>query len=194
MATQNPPPPTIPGVRVVKKTDTPKEKVDVTVQILMDGAGISKEGTAGTDIDPSGLDFYNPTADFDGRGIVTSFEQAHIVGVMTIQTKYASSAKATDTSGYGRGTTDADIAAGNTTLGFHESCHREDYLTFLKNNPLPSFTGAVGMTTAQFALAKKKYSDEYDAFFVKMDAFTEKQTDEVGYKKSEFDAKGPRKP
>ena len=193
MATQNPPPPTIPGVRVVKQSETPKEKADVTVQILMDGVGISKEGTAGTDIDPSGVVFTTPEAETNDKGVVTSVGQTQIIGVMKIQTKYASGAKATNTSAYGRGTTDADIAAGNTSLGFHESCHRDDYLTFLKNNPLPSFTGAPGMTTGQYNDAKQKFSDDQDAFYAAMDAYTEKQTDEVGYKKSEYDAKGPRK-
>jgi len=57
---------------------------------------------------------------------------------VTIQTTYTSIDAKEGESDYGRGTTPEDIAAGNTTLGFHESCHRSAYLEFIKTNPSPS--------------------------------------------------------
>ena len=59
----------------------------------------------------------------------------------------------TATSAYGRGTTTADVAAGTTTLRFHESRHGEDFLDFIATNPFPTYTGRVGMRVADFRRA-----------------------------------------
>jgi hypothetical protein len=40
-----------------------------------------------------------------------------------------------DTSGYGRGTTAADIAAGTTSLQFHEGQHGLDYMEGIRTRP-----------------------------------------------------------
>lgn len=71
---------------------------------------------------------------------------------------YAPGATASSRSAYGRGTTPEDIAGGqvtprSTTLWFHAGSHGLAYLEFLRNNPAPRFTGAVGMTRRQFTTA-----------------------------------------
>ncbi|MDQ6775608.1 MAG: hypothetical protein M3071_05160 [Actinomycetota bacterium] len=60
-------------------------------------------------------------------------------------------------SAYGRGTPAADVAGSNTSLRFHESRHGQDFLTFIAGNPFPRYTGAVGMTEAQFRAAGTSY-------------------------------------
>lgn len=81
-----------------------------------------------------------------------------------IQTSYAATGPqagldpVTAPSAYGRGTTATDRAAGNTSLRFHESRHGEDYLSFLKARPFPTFTGAVGMTERAFKSAGVAYT------------------------------------
>jgi hypothetical protein len=60
-------------------------------------------------------------------------------------------------SGYGRGTTAADVAAGNTSLHFHESRHGADFLDFIAAHPFPTYAGRVGMTAAAFKAAGRSY-------------------------------------
>ena len=68
-------------------------------------------------------------------------------GTIEIQTLYARGVKPDAFSCYGRGTTLGDVRAGNVTLAFHESCHRNDFIAFLKSRPLPEPPNlAVGMT------------------------------------------------
>jgi hypothetical protein len=87
----------------------------------------------------------------------------------TVQTKYGPEVKATDNSAYGRGTTDDDKKNGNTSVGFHESCHRENYLEYIKAHPVPDT------------------DDELKTYLENMHEDTESKTDEVGDKKSEQD-------
>lgn len=96
---------------------------------------------------------------------------------VSIQTTYARKAHATDTSAYGRGTTDDDKNAGNTTLGFHEQCHREDFIDYLQENPVPTASsGAGGMRALTAAL--KDYFDN-------MESYSLEHTDETGTTKTE---------
>ena len=76
---------------------------------------------------------------------------------ITIQTVYGPKSKASDESGYGRGTTKEDKKAGNTSLGFHEGMHGKTTLDYLKNNPLPEFAGAIGDSEADFKTARNDY-------------------------------------
>src|SRR5439155_4702728 len=111
---------------------------------------------------------------------------------VTIKTRYKTASSPTGASAYGRGTTDQDKKDGNTTLGFHESCHRQDYLDFLKKNALPRFTGRVGMTIEQWEKAVADYNKAVFDYQDKGDAFTETNTDEVGNPtKSRFTNKTP---
>lgn len=108
----------------------------------------------------------------------------------TIGTSYAKGANVSGKSAYGRGTTDDDKKKGNVTLGFHESCHRQDHQDFLKANTLPKFSGKVGNT-------EKEWNDAYDAYVEAVEAYTKKShtntfsvTDEVGNPtKSQFEKK-----
>ena len=81
------------------------------------------------------------------------------------------------------GTTVQDESAGNTSLGFHESCHREDFLTYLKTKPLPTFGGRAGITEQQYHLEAQKFGRAFQKYFGDMEAYSHAQSDEVGYKK-----------
>src|SRR5262249_24470622 len=111
---------------------------------------------------------------------VLSIDTPLPVITVSIRTRYNSSSSPTGKSAYGRGTTDQDKKDRNTSLGFHESCHRQDYLDFLKKTPLPKFTGRVGMTIAQWEKAVDDYNKAVLSYQDKGDAFTEQNTDEVG--------------
>ena len=162
---QNPPPRTKAGKAPVAKFKTAIMDVDVQSEVLPDGVantsafhgktsyrvvGVGRKAFAST---PGAR-----TVLKDGTQTVTKLTgRAEIKGLVRIQTVYGSKSKATDRSGYGRGTTAADEAAGNTSLGFHESCHRQDYLDYLAGHALPEYTGAAGMTAAEFDEAASSF-------------------------------------
>lgn len=111
---------------------------------------------------------------------VIKIEGAAPVISAIIQTRYGSGTSPDGKSAYGRGTTDDDKKNGNTSLGFHESCHRQDFQDFLKNNAPPKFKGKVGMTKDEYAKALEEYSDAVNDYQDKASEFSGKQTDEVG--------------
>ncbi len=109
-----------------------------------------------------------------------------------IQTTYGPGAKPEDTSGYGKGTTPEDVAAGKTSLEYHEGSHGADILKRLKEKPPPKFTGKPGMTLKQYEKAEAAYKTTMDKYEKDMQEYTEKLTDCVG-KKASF-CKEPKKP
>lgn len=75
---------------------------------------------------------------------------------IAIQTVYVDPKDASRVSCYGRGTTDADVRNRNVTLGFHESCHRADFVTYLTTHPLPALPKLqVGMPWDEFLFGAK---------------------------------------
>lgn len=113
---------------------------------------------------------------------------------VSIRTKYGTGTPDSD-SAYGRGTTPDDIAAGTVTLGFHESCHRQDMLAYLRANSLPAHTGTPKMSVAQANAAVAKYTLDCKAYFAKGRAGSVAVTDETPtakVKKSEFDKKNKK--
>jgi hypothetical protein len=201
----NPPPKTVPSKIDVKKDKTDTQDTDVTAEILQDGTtnddsiqGLTSFESVGALADANGNSMFSQTPTYSweskgGRDVVTQVNGlAEIKGNITIQTVYGSGANASQTSAYGRGTTPDDEAAGDTSLGFHESCHRNDYLNFLRTNLLPVFGGKVGQTRAQFDAATTAFTAAVSKYFVDMKKDSVQRTDEVGYKLSTFKAKGPR--
>lgn len=121
-----------------------------------------------------------PGYEFDDKKIITKLTGPIPTLSATIQTFYISDAKPTDPSAYGRGTTSEDKSNGNTTLGFHESCHQQDYQDFIKNNIPPKFEGKVGMTEQQYKDAMQRYRKAVDAYLAKAMKYSKDKTDEVG--------------
>ena len=100
--------------------------------------------------------------------------------VATIQTIFGRGLRPDVPSAYGRGTTPEDVAAGTTTLGFHEGSHARDYLRFLRENPYPQFTGAVGMSVRDFNTAMADYAREVGQYAADLNAASLHGTDCVG--------------
>jgi hypothetical protein len=113
-------------------------------------------------------------------GRISSFTGPGVPRV-TIRTTYGPGVTRTSTSGYGRGTTTADVASGTTSLGFHEGQHGLDFVEFLSQNPFPQFLGRVGMTTEQFESAVAGYKEAITLYRESMDRFSELRTDCVGH-------------
>ena len=99
---------------------------------------------------------------------------------LIIQTTYKLGINPKDPSGYGRGTTSPDRSAGNTSLAFHEQCHGEDIVQYLKDHSLPKFEGRIGLTVSQFRQAIHDWSAALDMYLKDMNRFSEINTDCVG--------------
>ncbi len=87
-----------------------------------------------------------------------------------------------DDAAYGRGTTKPDKDAGNVTLGFHESCHREDLLNYFRTEPIPvldiDFKNKK-IKTATANAARTAYINAWGAYFSKIKKFSVANTDEA---------------
>lgn len=106
-------------------------------------------------------------------------------GSITIQTLYAPGARSDQVSAYGRGTTEADVRDRNITLGFHESCHMDDYVSYLQSNKLPDPpTLLIGMTTKEYDQTTTAFSKKLIAYFKDMEKVSVTNTDEVGHRRS----------
>jgi hypothetical protein len=200
MAKQNPPPVTKAGKSPVAKSTSETVDIDVQAEVLNDGRTGEKSIHGKTSFTPVGVGgkkfAYPPgynTGKKDGETVVTKVKgPAVIKGVIRIQTVYGPDAKATDRSDYGRGTTKQDEDAGNTSLGFHESCHQADFLAYMKRESLPDFYGTVGMTEAEFKTAQADFGAAVQKYLDDMDVDSYDRTDQVGYKYTTYEAKGPR--
>jgi hypothetical protein len=106
----------------------------------------------------------------------TTGSKGRVQITIKIQTMYASKAQSWNPSAYGRGTTAADKAAGNTTLGFHESCHRQDYIEYLEEHPLPTYSQDRG---------EQDFTDAVQSYIDDMETYSLNKTDETGTTKTE---------
>jgi hypothetical protein len=76
---------------------------------------------------------------------------------ISIRTTYRRGIDTSVTSAYGRGTTSEDQSSGNTSLRFHEGSHGTRILDFLRENPLPEFSGTTGMTRGEYRIAVRRF-------------------------------------
>lgn len=120
------------------------------------------------------------TPTYSGRGRSRRVTSVTLSYTLYIKTFYGTRASSADTSAYGRGTTAADVAAGNTTLGFHEGSHGQDYQDYIAQNPLPQFTIEVPATIRQYNAAMRAFNSEVNAYFSDMSTHSETHTDMVG--------------
>jgi hypothetical protein len=202
---QNPPPKTVPGKQNIRRVKSAREDIDVSAEVLADGTTGDSTVQGETEYQPEGLVsdgqggtavFRTPGYSFENRKgleVITALGgPVEVKFVVKIQTVYGPDADATQTSAYGRGTTPADEKAGDISLGFHESCHRTDYLNYLRTKALPTFGGKIGMTRTQYEQSAAAFGRAMEKYFTDMGQDSERRTDEVGYKKSVYHANGPR--
>lgn len=116
------------------------------------------------------------------NGLVDSFTPNPVAPRLTlrIKTTYASGENAQSQSGYGKGTTAADKAAGTTTLGFHEGSHGTDYLAFLGSHPYPVFNGRIGQPEQAFQQAIAAWNTATTGWHDDMNRDSIDKTDCVG--------------
>lgn len=206
MATpQNPPPATVPNKVIIKKLKNAQVDIDVSAEVIADGTTNDSSIKGRTTFDPKGaipdgkggtVFFQTPGMSWEKKGgleVVTKLSGPVLIkGTITIQTIYGPDADATMTSGYGRGTTPEDEKAGDTSLGFHESCHRRDFLDYLNGTPLPVFGGKVGIARTLYNQAATAFATAMQKYFTDMDATSTRRTDDVGYTITMYNTNGPR--
>ncbi|HEX2832562.1 MAG TPA: DUF4157 domain-containing protein [Thermoanaerobaculia bacterium] len=126
----------------------------------------------------------------DAQDIVRQFVPPRVEAV--IQTTWGPGARPELDAKYGRGTTDEDKYESNTTFRFHESRHGEDWFEFLRQNPPPVFTGAVGMTKADYQRAIDAWGTEITAYNRRAVEFSIRRSDCVGTRPPDahFDLEG----
>lgn len=161
---------------------------DISVEILEDAIDEKSKAPGVTDCWWKGEDrvpkFDAPVPVYEnsnGMAIVSSITRgAKATGVVVIQTTYQKKGIEAKNSAYGRGTTSDDIKAGNVTLGFHESCHRSDFIDYLNTQKLPNFDGAPGTVNQEFNDDWRTFMDAFQALPKTIKAWSTTQTDDVG--------------
>lgn len=178
------------------KTETTADKdIDLKVQVVADGTDSSLNANAAkTSYSFTAIKWNAPSYEYQqqgGKKVITKLTgKFTLKGTITVQTKYGTKAKATDKSLYGRGTTKADKTSGNVSLGFHENCHQQDFLNYLKNTAIPTLNVKVGMSVDEFNKAIEQFKTAFQKYQDDMDTTSKTATDEVGYKLSKCKADG----
>ncbi|OED39478.1 hypothetical protein AB833_15345 [Chromatiales bacterium (ex Bugula neritina AB1)] len=186
----NPPPVTIPRRFLLKSEKSAWVEVALFVAILADGIATEPWVAGQTRFDSPKYRF--PECAYNSHGKITAFNGPfEWMGSYAIQVLYAPGVRANELSCYGRGTTDEDIANGNTTLGFHENCHQLDYLEYLETTRLPVLPELYpGMHVDEYQKEQQRFAHQYRVFHEGMEQFSEYRTDEVGYRQSHWKATG----
>jgi hypothetical protein len=112
-------------------------------------------------------------------GKIASFKYKHEVW---IQTNYRPDTSPAAASGYGRGRTEEDIKADRTSLGFHEGSHVLDILQYLREHPVPRFTGKVSMPLTDFKRLANNHKSLIKLYETEMEKYLIEKGDCVGIK------------
>ncbi len=164
------------------KVDAPDEVVQgiLTLKLKADESGVSGIGSALTSFfeTNNGAQVLIHT---DEKGMVDGLSN-DLAWTIEIVTQYGSGDPELD-SAYGRGTTQADKAAGNVTLGFHESCHRDDLLSYFRSEAIPvlgiDFPNDKKIPKATAEKARSAYLTAWKAYFDKIRKLSVAKTDEA---------------
>ena len=179
-----------PGLQLKEKLEEKKEaestKKEEEETIELKGATIKRLPDISTDdtklTNRGKFEYKIKKPDFKWTGTkdskITKFRATNVE--VKLQTIYGPGASPNGPSKYGRGTTEADIKAGKTTLGDHENFHVQDAIQYLKDHPLPVFKGKKGNTVTKFEREIKEYYQKIDKYNEKMKGHLTKIGDCVG--------------
>ena len=183
----NEPPKTKKDLFDVKRENTTRSDILVKGKVLLDGRDPNLNKTAQTRLDPRGVAMKFPKTMVKGGIVTQEIGKFTLKGNVTIQVVYDTNGSPKDPAVWGRGTTKEDIKNGDTTAGFHESCHLADYVFWLKTKKLPVFKGKVGISEDAYVKACEQFEKDWDKYFEDAEKYSEKKTDEVGKKKSQVE-------
>jgi len=158
--------------------------VELVLKVSPDGKNADPNIIGYTHVEFSEYRYPAYRFDVTTKKITRFLGQFQWTGPITIQTQYGPTASRHVPSLYGRGTTDEDIQNGDRTLGFHESCHRRDYVEYVTSHALPVLQMERGMTVEQYEAAVSLFKKQCEDYAAAMLADSERRTDEVGRKRS----------
>lgn len=153
----------------------------VTIKVLPDKTGALSSSGKGAETGFE-LGYTGWSGNFLATGQAKSVTAPKVT--ITIQTTYKAGVDPGASSAYGRGTTDADKTAGDTTLRFHEGSHGADFIRYIIANRVPVFAGKAGMTKEDLNKAYEDYTKAMTEYSAAMDAYSKAETDCVGTKES----------
>ncbi|PHS14834.1 MAG: hypothetical protein COA78_05480 [Blastopirellula sp.] len=163
-----------------------KKTYEVEVRILPDKHNQDKIGAAKTSFT---LGVTTPNYYSNNKTARIVKLQGKVHWLLTIQTAYGKGQSPKTPSAYGRGTTEADLKSANVLLGFHEYCHRQDYIEYIKTRGLTDFGIKRGILVAKYKqlTEPKRLNAIATTLTEKMDIYSTEKTDEVGsVKRSDF--------
>ena len=169
----------------VKREQTQRTDILVKGKVLADGRDPNLGMSAQTRLDPKKLKLEFPKPFVEGGMVTREVGKFSLKGTVTIQVVYDTNGSPKEPAGWGRGTMKKDIKNGDTTAGFHESCHLADYVNWLKTESLPVFKPKLPMSEKDYRKACEKFDKDLEDYFARAESSSEKNTDEVGKKKSE---------
>lgn len=98
---------------------------------------------------------------------------------LSIQTVYGHGADPEADSAYGKGHIEKDKKEGNTSLRFHEGCHGQDYIDYVKGMPFPTISVEEPLTKKEFKKLLKDWKNDVKTFQKDMEGMSKASTDDV---------------
>ncbi|MBL9167632.1 MAG: RHS repeat-associated core domain-containing protein [Verrucomicrobiales bacterium] len=171
--------------RIPLRSDNPnRPRAEIVIEHDRTQRRLSRTGESHRSSAETGLRWQvvAPTARVRRDGTVRSVRSPRVT--VSLQTVYRRGANPQAYSAYGRGTTDDDTAAGNTSLRFHEAQHGRAYINYLLSHPLPEYHGAAGMTVDQFHEANRNFEQALQSYVNAARAYAGPPVDCVGVRAS----------
>ncbi|MCB1956391.1 MAG: hypothetical protein KDG55_11990 [Rhodocyclaceae bacterium] len=179
----NPPPATVAGAidGITLSVQTDFVDVEIDAKVLADKSNVANVVAETTFTTPKVGDAFFDTED-DGKTVKKATKKLKWRGTVEIQVHYGAKVAATDLACYGRGTTESDIANGDITLGFHESCHIIHMKAYLKAHALPTPPDIkAGMDLQKAQALANQYIKDVEAYADALRSDTKKTVDETGH-------------
>ncbi len=190
---QKKPPKTKPLTKSLAKQSGREVNLDVRLLVLADkinDKNVADSSAKTRVMRSSGLENIVGIQWATSNGKITKITKKLIIrGTYTIRISYGRKSRPTLLALYGRGTTKQDKNKGDITLGFHEGCHRQEYLDYFTNNKIPTFTAKVGMSEVDFEAEIEQFNLDFETFGQGILQLGP-AVDEVGYKLSQCKAAG----
>jgi hypothetical protein len=179
---------TAPGVQRDTSTPLPKEaKVDKKSKVASLQSGEfsvkikpDRKAQKGEDVKPNGA---VTNGDIDASATYKT-ENGQVTGVtikkeLTIQTVYGVSADPAADSEYGRGHIKKDKDAGNRSLRFHEGCHGQDFIDYVKTHPYPTIVIEGPISMEEYNTLFEQWKVAAAQYQADMEAHSKTHTDDV---------------
>lgn len=179
---------TAPGVQRDTSTPLPKDaKVDKKSKVASLQSGEfsvkikpDRKARKGEDVKPNGA---VTNGDIDASATYKT-EDGKVTGVtikkeLTIQTVYGVSADPAADSEYGRGHIKKDKDAGNRSLRFHEGCHGQDFIDYVKTHPYPTIVIEGPISMEEYNTLFEQWKVAAAQYQADMEAYSKTHTDDV---------------